>query len=152
MTDDRSLEDLEESFWGPAPAEATQLVRKVYELRRKPVADLTAGEIRILVNQGVGLGILLQRAVGFLREAPLLEADVYPGDLLAAVLRIPRPYWAMNPTLLSTVEAILESIEEPPPEALDGIRIFRHEIGDLPGCAVPRELDSRDVHPTRKWS
>lgn len=43
-----SVEQIEQDWWGDPPADATCLVRTAHELRRKPVAWLTAEDLRLL--------------------------------------------------------------------------------------------------------
>ena len=126
--DIQSLDDLEGVTWGLPPVDATRLIAKVYELRRKPIGELTNDDIRILVGQEVGLDILLPLAVSRLNVNPLLSADLYPGDLLAAVLRVPRNYWTSKPELAAQVDSILASIDEPATEIQDDISNFRGAV------------------------
>src|SRR5258707_12639807 len=91
--DHQSLDDIEGSTWGPPPADATTVVTAIHALRRKPVGELTAADLRLLIAQRVGLDVVLPRALSVLRQSPLIEADLYPGDLLAAALHLPETYW-----------------------------------------------------------
>jgi hypothetical protein len=124
-SDLRSLDDIEGTTWGPAPVDATALVAKVHELRRKPVGELTPEDLRLLLGQQVGVDVLLSRALDVLKRDPLTEGDFYPGDLLAAVLRLPQSYWQEHSGLAEEVKAVLDSIEELPPELESGVANFR---------------------------
>nr|WP_198151923.1 contact-dependent growth inhibition system immunity protein [Kibdelosporangium sp. MJ126-NF4] len=99
--------------WGPAPADATGLMRTVYDLRRKPIGTLEPGDIRVLLGQQEGVRVLVPRALALLEEEPLLDAGYYAGDLLAAVLRVPQSYWHANPDLRATVNRIIERVQSP---------------------------------------
>lgn len=121
----QSLDDIEGATWGPAPEGATTLVAKVHELRRKPVGELTPEDLRLLIGQQVGVDVLLPRALDVLRRNPLEEGDFYPGDLLAAVLRLPQSYWQRHSDLAEQMKAILDSIDELPPDLEDGVGSFR---------------------------
>ena len=121
----QSLDDIEGMTWGPAPEDATTLVAKVHELRRKPVGELTPEDLRLLIGQQVGVDVLLPRALDVLRRDPLTEGDFYPGDLLASVLRLPLSYWQEHSGLAEQMKAILDSIEELPPELESDVAGFR---------------------------
>jgi hypothetical protein len=108
----QSLDDIEGTTWGPAPEDATTLVTKVHELRRTPVGELTAEDLRLLLGQQVGVDVLLPRALEMLQHDPLAEGDFYPGDLLEAVLRLPHSYRQQHASLAQEVEAVLDSVEE----------------------------------------
>ncbi|WP_169811505.1 contact-dependent growth inhibition system immunity protein [Nocardia harenae] len=81
-----SIEQWEGSWPDPGP-EATELIRTVHRLRRLPLSKLTAEDIRILLAQRVAVPILLPIALDIIDAAPLASGDMYPGDLLVAVLR-----------------------------------------------------------------
>jgi hypothetical protein len=124
----QSLDDIEGATWGPAPEDATTLVAKVHELRRKPVGELTPEDLRLLLGQQVGVDVLLPRALELLKHDPLAEGDIYPGDLLAAVLRLPQSYWRQHPDHAQKIRVALDSIEELPPELETGVASFRSAI------------------------
>jgi CDI immunity proteins len=78
----------------PAPApDATTLARRCLALRRKPLPDFTAEDLRIMIGQQLALPVLLPLAVAVLADNPLAEGDYYPGDLLHAVVRLPETAW-----------------------------------------------------------
>lgn len=121
----QSLDDIEGTTWGPVPVDTTTLVAKVYELRQRPVGELTADDLRLLIGQQVGLDVLLPRALNILKHNPMIEADLYPGDLLAAVLRLPRPYWREHPDSAKATTAVLDSAVELPAELATAAANFR---------------------------
>ncbi|NMO52071.1 hypothetical protein HH310_12790 [Actinoplanes sp. TBRC 11911] len=110
MSEERSLEEIEEDYWGDPPAGATRLVATVHGLRRRPVGSLDTEDLRVLIGQKVGLGALLPLALDRLEEDPLAEGDFYPGDLLVAVLRVPRDYWAGHPEQHVRVNGVVERL------------------------------------------
>lgn len=91
-----SLEQIERDAWGDPPSSATRLIRAAYELHRKPVAALTTEDLRLLIGQQIGVEVLLPYALDLLGKDPLVEGDMYPGDLLVAVLRLPPEYWVAH--------------------------------------------------------
>jgi contact-dependent growth inhibition (CDI) system CdiI-like immunity protein len=124
--DNLSLNALEEANWGSAPEDATSLVARVHALRDKPIGSLPPGDLRLLIRQSVGLKFLVPCAVKFLGKDPLVEAELYPGDLLAAVLRVDQSYWSTRPDLAAEVESMIQSIESPSSDIAEDIRAFRH--------------------------
>lgn len=109
---DRTLDDLDPPRWDPPPADATQLVRRVHELRTIPLAELTPAELRTLVAQQVSLPYVLPLAVCLLLEEPLLDAYFYEGDLLLATAQTPASAWAPFPDLAARLHAAIETLPE----------------------------------------
>jgi hypothetical protein len=105
---DLSLEQIEGDPWGDAEPGATRLIAAVHALRRVPVAALTVEDLRLLIGQRTGLDVLLPLALGYLDGDPLVEGDLYPGDLLSAVLQVPAEFWADHPAQLSRMRAVAE--------------------------------------------
>lgn len=89
-----TVEAIEGRAWPDPGPDATYLVRRCNELRRKPVAEFTVEDLRIMLGQQIGTAVLLPRALGILLTDPLAEGDFFPGDLLGAVLRLPDPAWS----------------------------------------------------------
>ena len=107
----RSLEEIEKDYWGDAPADATRLLETVHELRRRPVAGLDVEGLRVLIGQKVGLEPLMPLALDRLGQDPLAEGDFYPGDLLVAVLRVPRDYWQAHADQRARVNAVVDGLD-----------------------------------------
>ncbi len=80
-----TLEQLEREVWLP-PEYHSSLVENCHRLRKKPVADLTPAELRLLIGQQIGLLFLVPRALDVLEGDPLIDAYYYPGDLLASIV------------------------------------------------------------------
>ncbi len=94
----KSLTELEADDWG-SPADTSNLVSACLALRHKPVRELSDNELRLAINQQFSLVILVPVALSRLESAPLLQGNLFPGDLLTAVLRVPRDFWHANPPL-----------------------------------------------------
>ncbi|MEV7624942.1 contact-dependent growth inhibition system immunity protein [Actinoplanes sp. NPDC089786] len=90
MTTIEEIEGMREPDPGPG---ATTLIRRCTELRRKPVAGFTAEDLRIMLGQRIAVPILLPRAVDVLVRDPPASGDMYTGDLLTTVLRLPDTDW-----------------------------------------------------------
>ncbi|MCX5207814.1 contact-dependent growth inhibition system immunity protein [Kitasatospora sp. NBC_00240] len=102
----RSLAELDHDRRPEPAAGATRLVATVHALRRRPVGALTVEHLRLLIRQDVGLPHLLSPAMAVLREDPLAEGDLYPGDLLSAVVTRDPSAWHAAPELLHELRAV----------------------------------------------
>ncbi|MGV9299575.1 contact-dependent growth inhibition system immunity protein [Amycolatopsis sp. NPDC003676] len=107
----QSLQQIENSDWGDPPADATRLIETVHRLRRKPIGLLTAEDLRLLLGQNVGAPILVPRALALLEQDPLAEGDLFPGDLLASMLRVPPSHWHARPDHLERLERVIAAID-----------------------------------------
>ena len=103
-----TIQQIENSDWGDPPADGSTLVRRCTELRRKPLAEFTVEDLRIMLGQGIGVPILLPLAIEILVADPLVEGDFYPGDLLGAVLRLPAPAWSVERQRLAAAVAAVD--------------------------------------------
>jgi hypothetical protein len=101
-----SLEELDGQRWGDPPAGASRLVATVHTLRRKPVDLLSVEDLRLLLGQQVGMAELVPLALEHVEHDPLAEGDYYPGDLLAALLRLPGAYWTAHPDHRDRLDAV----------------------------------------------
>lgn len=128
---EQSLDELEGEAWGPAPEGSTTLVAKVHALRQEPVGELTADDLRLLIGQKISLPILLPRAIQLLKKEPLLEATFYPGDLLAALLRIGHEDWQINRELIGDVLGIVARLPELPDELRQPVTDFQQTAGRI---------------------
>lgn len=123
--DSLTLEQIEGRSWGDPPPDATALMTRVHELRRKPVGTMGAEDLRVLIAQKVGLDTVVPVALARLTQDPLLEGEYYPGDVLAAVLAVPASYWAANPAQQTALERVIGSIDPPDAELAGDIRAYR---------------------------
>lgn len=116
----KSLQELEGCDWGE-PDYHSHLVTTVHRLRRQPLKDFSAGDLRICIGQNVGLPFLVPLAVERLEREPLAEGYFYPGDLLNAVLRVEGSFWTGHPDLLRRVrEVLVRATRLLPPPGVDG--------------------------------
>ena len=108
----KSLEQLEKDYWKEPTDFPTTLVKKSFESRKKPLADLTIEEIRLLVSQSIGLEHLVPLALEKLEEDILAEGDFYEGDLLVALSNVPTKFWVEHPDLFTDLETKIEKNSE----------------------------------------
>lgn len=114
----RSLEEIEDDYWGEPPADATRLISTAYALHRQPIGALDVEGLRLLISQQIGLDALVPLALGHVERDPLAEGDFYPGDLLDALMRrVPESYWQAHEDQRARVRTVAEALD--PDETFD---------------------------------
>jgi hypothetical protein len=98
--------------WGPAPSDATLLIKRCHELRTKPLRDFTVEDLRIMIGQQVALNRLVPIALDRLQPEPIAKGDYYPGDLLASVLRVDAAFWKRSPDLEVELRKLTKDLRE----------------------------------------
>jgi hypothetical protein len=88
---DKSVDELE--GYAPRSSVSTKLIDDVLAARKIPLAQLTPAQIRLLISQRQGTKYLVPFAFALLEKQPWIEADFYPGDLLALVARLDPGFW-----------------------------------------------------------
>lgn len=124
----KSLQELDGVDWGDPESAETPMIGRVLALRRKPLADLTNGEVRLAVSQKVALPWVLELAIERLRTDPLLEGDYYPGDLLSALVRLEEEEWGGRADLRPDLKELFRQAME---QAGDDADAFRESL-ELP--------------------
>jgi hypothetical protein len=130
---ERSTEDLEGDRWPDPPDHTTNLVRSVHELRRRPIKDLSAGDMARLIGQDVGLRWLLPVALDFLRDTVPDEAFTgwYDDDLLSAVLTRKYLLWRSVPDLARHLNETVDMLTDVSVYIQRNIDDFRASLADL---------------------
>lgn len=135
----KTLEQLDGQNWGP-PAFGSNLVTACHRLRRVPLERFRAEDFRLMLGQRMSLEYLVPASIAYLNECPLASGDFHPGDMLEALLRVPREFWATNPKLRDETDRItqraLQMIQDLDEDDRDsaqmGIRAaygaFQHEV------------------------
>ena len=100
-----TLTELEEDDWGP-PTFDSSLVQSVHRLRHVPLKDLSAEDLRLMIGEQVGLRYLIPLALDILAVDPFTEGNYYSGDLLHAVIGLPREFWSTHTELASRAGTI----------------------------------------------
>jgi len=121
----RTVDDVDPPAWGPPPPDATGLIVRCHELRRKPLDQLTVEDLRLGIGQQIAVSYLIPLALATLRENPLAEGDYYPGDLLSAVLTVDDQFWHAHAPLAAEVLSILDNLDDAPEDLLPEIERFR---------------------------
>ena len=104
----KTLEQLDGQDWGE-PEWQSHLVLECHRLRRVPLREFTPANLRIVVGQSIGLEFLAPLALHALASDPLLDAELYAGDLLSAMLRSDAAFWSAHPDLRAELASIAES-------------------------------------------
>jgi len=106
----RSIEQLEGVKWREPDSDAPRSAIRCFELRKKPISTLDKRDLRMLINQGVGLNYVVPLAVKMLEDDRLVETEHYRGDLLVAVLRVGSKFFAEHPDIRSRIEKMLATL------------------------------------------
>jgi hypothetical protein len=104
----KSIEQLENDYWKDIEF-PTGLVERCHRYRRIPIGNLTAGQIRTLIVQQIGIKFLIPLALELLKKDVLMEADLYEGDLLEAILKVDSSFWEQNPLIKSEIFDLIEA-------------------------------------------
>lgn len=120
-----SLDSLEGTS-SPSPESGkSSLVTRCLRLRKVPLKDLDAGDLRLMIGQREGLKFLLPLTIEQLSADPMIDGSYYPGDLLCAVLRVGREFWQRHAEQRAKVEEIISGLGDMPVEVADAVSDFR---------------------------
>ena len=103
----RSLQQLGWQDWGEA-AYDSHIVTECHRLRRVPLRDFKAEDLRITIGQNLGLEYLVPLALEQLQEDPFAEGAYFPGDLLVSVLGANGEFWRAHPDLREHAATVAE--------------------------------------------
>ncbi len=103
----KSLQELEGKDWGE-PIFDSYLVTECHRLRRVPLCEFNAENLRIMIGQDIGLPHLVPMALDLLRADPFTAGHFYEGDLLVAVLKVETAFWMEHPVLRKETATIAE--------------------------------------------
>ncbi len=95
MRSSKSLEELEGEVWA-APTFESNVAKKSYRLRKVPLSELTAEDLRFLIGQLISLEYTVPLAIDLLERNILASGDMYIGDLLRIVAEIGDGFWREN--------------------------------------------------------
>lgn len=121
----RTLDELDPPAWAAATPDDTNLVRRCHELRQTPLNEFDVEDYRIMIGQQIALPILVPLAISILQANPLAEGDLYPGDLLSAVLNSDKAYWHAHVEEWQEVDQIADSLLDAVGALTDTIAAFR---------------------------
>ena len=121
----KSLQELEGQDWGDGNDFPSYVVKTTNALRRKPLADFTAEDMRLMIGQEIGLDYLIPLVLEKLAANPLTAGDYYEGDVLLNVLKIDPNFWQKKPELRQKLEKIVDAINVVPEELRKALKQFR---------------------------
>jgi CDI immunity proteins len=104
----RTLQQLDGQDWGDPETAPTGMVARCLRLRRTPLNAISAGDLRLLIGQKIGLNALIPKAIERVSRNPLVETEYYPGDLLSALLGVDGTYWSDNSVALEQLVMIAQ--------------------------------------------
>jgi len=104
----KSIEQLENDYWNGEIEFPSNLVINCHKYRKIPIKDLTIEQLRLLISQKIGIDYLTVVAIEKLEQNILAEGDIYEGDLLDAVSRIPTEFWIEKQAELQKLEGLVE--------------------------------------------
>ena len=105
-----NIEQLENSIW-PEPDFPSSLVAKCHALRKIPICEMSAEDLRLLIGQKIGLPFIVPVALEILLDDPIC-AGTFHGDLLLHVLRIETSFWNENPMLYQELVSVVSELEQ----------------------------------------
>ena len=108
----KSIEQLENDYWKEPSEFPTNLVKRCFEYRKIKVSELTIEQIRLLISQKIGIEFLIGIALEKLEQNIIVEGDLYEGDLLDSVSKVPTEFWNKNSTEFLNFKNIFESHKE----------------------------------------
>jgi hypothetical protein len=98
--------------WGEAPPNSSNLIQKIYAIRKKKIKDLDIEDLRIMIGQNESLNILMPIAMKILSSNFLAEGDYYEGDLLKNVLTVDKSFWKNNAQVKAHLIDLFEANKE----------------------------------------
>lgn len=121
-----SLEQLEEQVWDDAEPTDTPMIKRIYALRKKPLSNLSDGELRLAISQRVGAPYVIDVALDRLQQNAMIDADYYPGDLLSALIRAKDEFWGDRVELRPRLAPLYAYVMAQP---LETTEMFRNSLG-----------------------
>jgi len=86
----KTLRELDGRIRGTVRSRLSEEVERLWEI---PIGEFEVEDLRLVLLQSLGVPHLLPIAIECLERDPFAEGDLYPGDLLRAVLGIQPDYW-----------------------------------------------------------
>ncbi|MGC4042344.1 MAG: contact-dependent growth inhibition system immunity protein [Armatimonas sp.] len=110
----KTLNELENDVWEPPEEDdyVSHLVGRCHALRTVPVGEMTPADLRILLGQNIGTEFLIPLALEVLERQPLINAELYPGDLLEYVLHREDSFWIEHPEWKERTQRIFARAEQ----------------------------------------
>ena len=108
----KSIKQLEKDYSTDPSEFPTGLVENCYKYRKIPIEDLNIEQLRLLISQNIGIEYIIGIVLKTLERNVIAEGDLYEGDLLNAVSKIPSEFWNENKTEFGIFKSIVERNSE----------------------------------------
>ena len=106
----KTLEQLEGDNWGE-PTYNSYAVTTSHRLRRKPLKEFTAEDLRFMLGQQISLPILMPMALDVLELVdPFAGGDMNHGTLLLNALCVDKQFWQEYPHLWHRMNVMLVTL------------------------------------------
>ena len=125
---DKTLEQLDGHILA-APEYDSVLVLTCHRLRRVPLNEFSAEDVRVMIGQDLSLEYLMPIAIEHLEKNPFVKGDYYPGDLLKNALGVRCDFWEQHPELRQRMEVIAANAAHGLP-SLQVIDEIRQDLGE----------------------
>lgn len=103
-----TIEELE-NFHAEKPELDSYVCSTWYNAVKKPVSQLSAEEIRLLIGQKTGIKHILPGAISILKNDPVIEVTFFEGDLLKQLLDLNESEWSDSKNELMVLAAIIRN-------------------------------------------
>ena len=107
----RLAEQLERDVW-PDPGPTTDLVAHCHRLRKVPLGELTAENLRLMIGQKIGWLYLVPLALDLLEADPWVAGDYREGDLLRAVSKVDPAFWIEQAQFRGRLDDLVSQVQE----------------------------------------
>lgn len=106
----KSIEQIENHFWGEPDKSDTPLVKAIYKTVKKPLRSITIDELQRALVQEVSPEILVPLALVELDKNCLVNSGLYQGDLFIAVLKQSSNFWLKNKSLAVKIRTVSTNV------------------------------------------
>lgn len=107
----KNLTELEGNDWGESELDS-YMVQSCYKLRYKPLKYFEIEDLRMMVEQDIGLKYLMPISIETLEADPLSAGKQFKGDLLCSVLCADPEFYKRNQALRKQVEQVVETVNK----------------------------------------
>lgn len=104
------------------------LTTRLCELSEAPLAAIDIEDVCFLLRHDTGVEVFLERALAWLLDDPLIDAQYYPGDLLVAVLSLDPVILQTNGRASAAINAAERALSDP---RADELPAFSAQRGDV---------------------
>ncbi|MBU1202986.1 hypothetical protein KKH39_03020 [Patescibacteria group bacterium] len=104
---EKSLNELDGSMDASDPNDS--LVKKVEDIRKKRLKDLSVDDLALLLRQQISLGFVVPLSLSKLNENILIETEDTGFRLLSTLLKVEKDFWSSNDELYNQTADLINS-------------------------------------------